>query len=325
MSTVGAPDRPPYSIASENGYWAAGCLAANGTMLTLHFHAAAGGGQQVDVSLQEAITLGIGNSIPTYDILGQVNRRGQGISQAVGAVRNIFRCKDGHVFFLAAAPGTRIEWVRDLLIEHGLGEEFDPKWLNVPKMRDDPVERQRFEDLMHRFFAWFTKWELMDMGFNREKRVSMVSLDTPKDIVNSPQLKARGFFREVEHPELGKSFRYPGPPYPLPTSPATIFRRAPLIGEHNQEVYGQVLGMTTDEMRRLQQETAKGARHLTNQARVPPWPTHSPQRKKEEEMAPKTPLEGIRVIDFGWQAAAPIAGRMLAWGGAEVIRNGITG
>lgn len=254
MSTVGAPDRPPYPVASENGYWAAGCLAANGTMLALHFRSAGGGGQHVDVSMQEAITLGIGNSMPTYDVLGLVYRRGQGISQAVGAVRNIFRCKDGHVFFMAAAPGTRIEWVRDLLMEHGLGEEFDPKWLDVPKMRDNPVERQRFEDLMLRFFARFTKWELMDMGFNREKRVFMVSLDTAKDVANSPQLKARGFFREVEHPELGKSFRYPGPPYPLPASPATIFRRAPLVGEHNQEVYGQVLGMTTEEMRRLQQE-----------------------------------------------------------------------
>jgi crotonobetainyl-CoA:carnitine CoA-transferase CaiB-like acyl-CoA transferase len=256
MYAMGYPDRPPYPIASENAYWAAGTLAANSTMLAVHFREACGEGQYIDVSMQAAMAIG-GTAMPAYDITRQIPPRGTVAPLMTGGgppVRSIYPCKDGFVTFSAAAPGTQVDWVRDLLAEHGLGEEFDPRWLDMVWLRNNPPERLKFEDLMLRFFSRFTKWELMDLAFNRKNRVFIYPIDDAKDVANSPQLKARGFFRDVPHPELGTSIRYPGPPANPPASPSGISRRAPRLGEHNQEIYGNLLGIKAADLRKLQQE-----------------------------------------------------------------------
>ena len=61
---------------------------------------------------------------------------------------------------------------------------------------------------------------------------------SPEEAYEDAHFKARGFQVEVEHPELGRSIRYPGAPYVLPASPWAISRRAPLLGEHTAEVLG---------------------------------------------------------------------------------------
>ena len=49
-----------------------------------------------------------------------------------------------------------------------------------------------------------------------------------------------GVYKLIEHPELGRSFRYPGAPYQLPASPWGISRRAPLLGEHDDEIFDEL-------------------------------------------------------------------------------------
>ena len=145
-----------------------------------------------------------------------------------------------------------MEAIRDLLAEHGLSEEFDPRWLEASLVREDPVERHRFEGLMDEFFIRFTKLELLEMCFNRENPVFAVPTDNPMEVANSPQLVARGFVMEVEHPELEESIGYAGPPYRLPESPWRIARRAPLIGEHNDDIYRGILCLSEDDVARLE-------------------------------------------------------------------------
>ncbi len=252
MQLVGVPERPPYLIGSEIGYWTASTFAANATMLAVTFRDVNGVGQHVDTSMQRAMSLGAGNAMSTYDVLGHVLTRGELFARGRGGVRTIFLCKDGYVFYIAAAAGTSMEAIRELLTEHGLGEEFDPRWLDPTLLREDPAEKQRFEELMEGFFLRFKKVELFDMCFNRERPVFVVPTGTPKDVVESPQMAARGFILEVEHPELERSIRYPGPPYRLPESPWHLARRAPLIGEHNQEIYRGLLCLSEDDVARLE-------------------------------------------------------------------------
>ncbi len=68
------------------------------------------------------------------------------------------------------------------------------------------------------------------------------------------QLIARGYFVQVEHPELGRKFLYPGSPYLFSRTPWRLYRRPPLIGEHNLEVLGGDLGIPADELAVLHAE-----------------------------------------------------------------------
>jgi benzylsuccinate CoA-transferase BbsE subunit len=73
-------------------------------------------------------------------------------------------------------------------------------------------------------------------------------VNTPCDLVESPQLQAREFFVDVAHPELGTSMHYPGAPYALSATPWQMRRRPPLLGEHNEEIYVHELGLRHDDL-----------------------------------------------------------------------------
>jgi formyl-CoA transferase len=64
----------------------------------------------------------------------------------------------------------------------------------------------------------------------------------------SPQLKYRGFWERLEHSELGTEITYPGAFIKMSQTPLKLYRRAPLIGEHNEEVYVGELGMTKEDL-----------------------------------------------------------------------------
>ena len=69
---------------------------------------------------------------------------------------------------------------------------------------------------------------------------------SPEEILNDPHWADRGFFVEIEHPELGRTITYPGLASIYEKSPGAITRRAPLLGEHNVDVYDE-LGLTEPE------------------------------------------------------------------------------
>jgi crotonobetainyl-CoA:carnitine CoA-transferase CaiB-like acyl-CoA transferase len=72
-----------------------------------------------------------------------------------------------------------------------------------------------------------------------------------KEVLESPQLKSRGFFVEVGHPEAGTFIQYPGVPYKFEGSSLDRWKRAPLIGEDNHEIYQRELGLSDEELRWL--------------------------------------------------------------------------
>ena len=101
------------------------------------------------------------------------------------------------------------------------------------------------------FFADKTKMEI----YERARRDGMIiyPVSTTKDLAENVQLKAREFYVGVEHSEVGETITYVGAPYRMTEAPWRISRRAPLVGEHNQEVYGEELGFSRYEMRLLKE------------------------------------------------------------------------
>jgi crotonobetainyl-CoA:carnitine CoA-transferase CaiB-like acyl-CoA transferase len=78
----------------------------------------------------------------------------------------------------------------------------------------------------------------------QEKGFTWAAINAPEDLIHDRHLAERAFFVEVSHPELGATYTFPGAPYEFDKTPWAIRRRAPLVGEHNVEIYCEELGLS---------------------------------------------------------------------------------
>jgi formyl-CoA transferase len=112
-----------------------------------------------------------------------------------------------------------------------------------------PEHYKEIEGPLSEFFRRYTKKELYQKA--REERVQLYPVYTSQDILEDEQLKSQDFWQQVDHPEIGAVIVYPGPALKVSNAPLTLRRRAPLIGEHNEEIYLGELGMTREKLARL--------------------------------------------------------------------------
>jgi crotonobetainyl-CoA:carnitine CoA-transferase CaiB-like acyl-CoA transferase len=82
-------------------------------------------------------------------------------------------------------------------------------------------------------------------------RFPWAPVHSPRQVLDNPQLKERSFFIDVNHPEMGASFKYPGIPYQFSSWSLDRWKRAPLIGEDNVQIYQGELGLSDEELKRL--------------------------------------------------------------------------
>ena len=108
--------------------------------------------------------------------------------------------------------------------------------MEVAPMMEEWMLQQRKDEVHHK---------------GARKGIAMGPLNSAKDLIANEQYAARGYFVEVEHPEAGKH-KYAGWPYQMSATPPRVGRPAPLLGEHNQEVYCDDLGYSLEEFERLQ-------------------------------------------------------------------------
>ena len=104
----------------------------------------------------------------------------------------------------------------------------------------------KISDPISNFFLQHTMQELYDEAGQRHLRIYPVA--TTKDMLEDSQLAARNFWVKIEHPELGVEVTYPGPWAVLSETPLKVTHCAPLIGEHNEEIYVKELGFTKDNL-----------------------------------------------------------------------------
>ena len=97
------------------------------------------------------------------------------------------------------------------------------------------------DGVIARFVAHLPADEVAHGG--QQRQFNWGSVRAPEDLLDDGQLQDRGFWIDVVHPELGRTFKYPGAPAIHNGSLWRISRRAPLVGEHNREIYGGELGL----------------------------------------------------------------------------------
>jgi crotonobetainyl-CoA:carnitine CoA-transferase CaiB-like acyl-CoA transferase len=203
----------------------------------------AGGGQHVDVSCAEviaAVFVGCGN-IGGYAQDGKFDRR-TGVAMSAGAPATILPCKDGHVWVMALEPA---QW-------NGLARVMgNPEWMQLDMFQDMAVRAQH-QDMMYPLIEQWTmehtKLEIQELC--QAAGCPVTAVFTVAEAAEHPHLKERQYLQEIEHPVLGK-VRDLGAPFKLLECPGGPQRPAPLLGQHNHEVYTTILGMNADELQRL--------------------------------------------------------------------------
>ena len=256
MYSVGDADRPPVRIGHlPQAYLQAGGQAAQGAMMALYYREMTGEGQFVDVSIQDSVTRCTPERITHHwDFTKRIWRRGGRLSLV--SVRRIWPCKDGYVYaiywsgqFARRWNSPLVRWMESEGVADDFIREFDWDTFNMGETNKEIVDG--IEKPTLRLFEKHTKKELLEGALKHN--VQVYPLSSTEEIVNSPQLAARDFWVDVEHPELGASITYPGPFAKATESPPRIFRRAPLIGEHNQEIYEKELGISKEKLLILKQ------------------------------------------------------------------------
>lgn len=246
MYQTGDPDMPPLLAGGLQNYYLVSLFAAGATLIALYARDTLGKGQHVDVSMQECIA-SILEVMYHYTYGGRIQKR-LGARHHEACPSDNYPCKDGF-WSICVGPHSHV-WVR--LITWLINEGMDVGELSSKEYEDGNKRRvvidTEINPIICKWAMSHTKAEIFEIGQKNDVAIAPVS--TIKEVVENPQLNARDFFREVSHPFIGTA-KYPGNPLKFPGM-SSIVKPAPLVGQHNQEVYGE-LGFSGDELRILKE------------------------------------------------------------------------
>jgi crotonobetainyl-CoA:carnitine CoA-transferase CaiB-like acyl-CoA transferase len=260
MSLVGEPGRPPLRVSLPQAALWTGMHAAAGTLIAHHYRNATGRGQHVDVSMQASVLWALANAPAHWSLHREDLHRGGsrivGRSMIGARMRAIYRCRDGHINFIfyGGEAGKRsneamVQWMAEM--------HEAPEWLrqtdwgafNIAAATQEEIDA--LEEPFVEFLGRRTKAEFAAESLKRG--ILGYPVADAQDILDDPQLVAREFWQAVEHPELDTTVAYPGAFARFSAAPCRIDRRAPVIGEHNDEIYRVELGLRHEDVEKLQQ------------------------------------------------------------------------
>jgi crotonobetainyl-CoA:carnitine CoA-transferase CaiB-like acyl-CoA transferase len=241
MVLTGEPGEAPVQGPGEVAYGMASTYAAFGIAVALYHRMESGRGQHIEVSMHECAAHIAGYFIPNYSY-GKVKPYRTSRKGDVVDLYDAYECKNGYVrlFIIPVEQWRRlVDWMgRPELVADPLFEDFEYRRHNT--------------DLIHGVIADFcrrhTKEELYDEG--QRRRISITPINTVKEFMESPHTRARGIFLEMEHPQVGRYLHF-GPVPKLSETPGQVTRTAPLVGQHNEEIYCGELGLSKQDLTAL--------------------------------------------------------------------------
>jgi crotonobetainyl-CoA:carnitine CoA-transferase CaiB-like acyl-CoA transferase len=245
-AVTGSADRPPMGTALEQMEVTAARNGVIAIMAALFQREETDLGQHIDLSVMESAVSTPSGLIQPYSFTGRSPRRGGSDGNVMDGMH--LPTRDGEVTLTTAGTGGRpMEAWAEFLAEPKL---LDPKFAT----RQSRLENwQELYDLVAPKLAQWSNLDLMRETMTRGLVIGLVQ--SPEQVVNSPHLTERGYFVEMEHPEVG-ALKYPGPGFLIDgINPLEGGHPAPRLGEHNAEVYCGELGLTVREL-----ETLRAAR-----------------------------------------------------------------
>lgn len=240
----GFPGGPPPRLALSLGDTLAGMFAAQGAMAALYRRTVTGEGQVVDAALTEACLAVQESTIPDYDIGGVV--RGPSGTRLEGiAPSNIYRSADGSWVVIAANQDTVF---RRLCAAMGRPE------LATDDRFATHTARGRNQDELDKIIADWAAVRAPGEIIDTLNAAGVIAgpINTVAEVVEDPQLRARGMIADHFDERIGRNVKGPGVVPVLSESPGTIRNAGPARpGQHNEEIYTGLLGKTAAELRQL--------------------------------------------------------------------------
>ena len=242
---TGYSDSPPTRMRGEIDIMSA-YTSAFAILAALNHRLETGEGQHIDTSSTEVNSVLIGEVLMDYSANQRVQSR-TGNRDEQMAPHNCYRCR-GEDKWVSIAIANDEEW------QAFVSAIGNPPWAEGSRFSDCYGRWQHQEELDRLIEEWtlaHTHYEVMQIL--QAAGVAAVPSFNSEELYRDPHLNKRHFWEIVEHPVIGKQ-TVTTPPWKLSETPARIPRAAPLLGEHNQYIFGELLCMSEDEISRLQAE-----------------------------------------------------------------------
>jgi len=246
---TGYPDGEPNTLTGSTDIRSATTLAF-AILVALNFRQRTGQGQHIDLSSSDTLSVLIGDALMDYTMNKRQPFR-DGNRDAIMAPHNCYRCQ-GEDKWVSIAVATDEEW--DALCQ-AMG---NPEWAKDELFSDSYSRWQNQERLDRLIEEWtinYSHYEVMELL--QAAGVAAMPSFSAEELFSDPHFREREDATEVKHPVIGKQVVL-SPPWKFSETPARIERAGPLLGEHNEYVFGELLGMSKQEIAKLIEEKVIG-------------------------------------------------------------------
>ena len=241
MAISGTTDKEPLRHGGVQSQYESGLNGALSTAFTLLLRDFTDEGQHIDVSMQEVVGSTMVIEQPYFSWNGGVRGRRNPEGAQFG---NIMPCKDG---YFISQPGGGASW-DDIADFYGREELKEERFANAERRT---LHGPQLDEIMLEATSERTMAEMFKSA-SEQYRMLFGIAQTPEDLANCPQLEARDFYWEVDHPVIGKT-RVPSRLFNMTDIPSRYRMPAPLLGQHNMEIYEGELGYSREDVVRLRE------------------------------------------------------------------------
>jgi crotonobetainyl-CoA:carnitine CoA-transferase CaiB-like acyl-CoA transferase len=250
MNVNGDADMPPLAAFGEQSYHTASNYGVATILAANQYRRRTGQGQYIDVSTEACIAGFIEHVGYFYWYNNMIAMRQGSLHWSLAFA--VVRCRDGYsMVSIAHNWEDHLAW----MLSDGFGAELAGQPSRPTQIPDYSVRRANAQQRTAVVEQWASTKNVDDFAREgQERRLPFGKVLNVDEVFINPQLRSRGFFVEVPHPELGETITYPGAPFVMHASPLSIRRRPPLLGEHTHEILAGELGMSEAELADMEQE-----------------------------------------------------------------------